>query len=52
MRTRVTNNRIILLGAQGGRIIPLENDNMNLLEVLALAGGVDGGQGQGGGSGL
>lgn len=43
--TRVTNNRIILLGAQGGRVIPLENDNMNLLEVLALAGGVDGGGG-------
>lgn len=45
--TRVTNNRIILLGAQGGRVIPLENDNMNLLEVLALAGGVDGGGGGG-----
>ena len=47
--TRVANNRIILLGAQGGRVIPLENDNMNLLEVLALAGGVDAG---GGGSSL
>ena len=45
--TRVTNNRIILLGAQGGRVIPLENDNMSLLEVLALAGGVDGGGGGG-----
>lgn len=45
--TRVTNNRIVLLGAQGGRVIPLENDNMNLLEVLALAGGVDGGGGGG-----
>ncbi|AWM33627.1 polysaccharide biosynthesis/export family protein [Hymenobacter nivis] len=45
--TRVTNNRIILLGAQGGRVIPLLNDNMNLLEVLALAGGVDGGGGGG-----
>ncbi len=45
--TRVTNNRIILLGAQGGRVIPLDNDNMNLLEVLALAGGVDGGGGGG-----
>ncbi|MFD1468066.1 polysaccharide biosynthesis/export family protein [Hymenobacter caeli] len=45
--TRVTNNRVILLGAQGGRVIPLENDNMNLLEVLALAGGVDGGGGGG-----
>lgn len=46
--TRVTNNRVFVLGSPGGRVIPLENDNMNLLEVLALAGGIDGG---GGGSG-
>lgn len=46
--TRVTNNRVILLGAVGGQVIPLTNDNMNLLEVLALAGGVDGGGGGGG----
>ena len=43
--TRVTNNRVILLGAPGGKIISLENDNMNLLEVLALAGGMDGSTG-------
>lgn len=47
--TRVTNNRVIVLGAVGGQVIPLTNDNMNLLEVLALAGGVDGQAGQGGG---
>ncbi len=47
IQTRVTNNRVIILGAPGGTVIPLTNDNMNLLEVLALAGGVDGG-GQGG----
>ncbi|MGY2131281.1 polysaccharide biosynthesis/export family protein [Hymenobacter sp. HD11105] len=44
--TRVTNNRIIILGAVGGgggQIIPLTNDNMNLIEVLAIAGGIDGG---------
>ena len=44
--TGVTNNRIIVLGAVGGgngQVIPLTNDNMNLLEVLALAGGLDGG---------
>ncbi|MFC7666995.1 polysaccharide biosynthesis/export family protein [Hymenobacter humi] len=40
--TRVTNNRVIVLGATGGQVIALNNDNMNLLEVLALAGGVDG----------
>ena len=47
--TRVTNNRVFVLGAPGGRVITLENDNMNLLEVLALAGGIDGGGGGGGG---
>lgn len=46
--TRVTNNRVIILGAVGGQVISLTNDNMNLLEVLALAGGVDGGSGGGG----
>ena len=45
--TRVVNNRVIVLGAPGAKVVPLDNDNMNLLEVLALAGGVEGG-----GSGL
>ena len=49
--TRVTNNRVIVLGAAGGKVISLANDNMNLLEVLALAGGIDG-AGGGGGSGF
>lgn len=47
--TRISNNRVVVLGAPGGRIVPLLNDNMNLLEVLALAGGIDGG-GAGSGS--
>lgn len=42
VQTRVTNNRVIILGSPGGLVLPLANDNMNLLEVLALAGGVDG----------
>lgn len=46
--TRITNNRVILLGSPGGKIVPLVNDNMNLLEVLASAGGIDG---SGGGAG-
>ncbi|MDO7845475.1 polysaccharide biosynthesis/export family protein [Hymenobacter sp. M29] len=46
--TRVTNNRVVVMGSVGGQVIALNNDNMNLLEVLALAGGIDGG---GGGSG-
>lgn len=51
--TRVTNNRVFVLGAPGGQVISLANDNMNLLEVLALAGGIDGAGGGGnGGSGL
>lgn len=41
VRTAITNNRVIVLGASGGQVIPLNNDNMNLLEVLALAGGID-----------
>ncbi len=49
--TRVTNNRVIVMGATGGQVIPLNNDNMNLLEVLALAGGIDGGRGAGGSGG-
>lgn len=43
--TRVTNNRIIVLGATNGgagQVIPMTNDNMNLLEVLAAAGGIEG----------
>jgi len=40
--TRVANNRVFVLGAPGGQVINLANDNMNLLEILALAGGIDG----------
>lgn len=43
IKTAVTNNRVIILGAPGGLVVNLANDNMNLLEVLALAGGPDGG---------
>jgi polysaccharide export outer membrane protein len=48
--TRVTNNRVVVLGSPGGKVVPLVNDNMNLLEVLAIAGGVDGSGGGGAGS--
>jgi protein involved in polysaccharide export with SLBB domain len=43
IKTAVSNNRVIILGAPGGIVINLANDNMNLLEVLAIAGGPDGG---------
>lgn len=40
--TRFVNNRIVVLGATGGKVIPLENQSITLLEVLALAGGING----------
>ena len=40
--TRVINNRVFVLGSPGGRVIPLLNDNTNLIEILSLAGGIDG----------
>lgn len=36
--TQVLNRRVILLGATSGKIIPLANEGMNLIEVLALGG--------------
>lgn len=35
------NKRVIVLGAPGGQVIPLQNENMRLAEVLALAKGID-----------
>lgn len=35
------NKRVTVLGAPGGQVIPLQNEDMNLFEVLALAGGLD-----------
>ncbi len=37
---RYVNKRVVVLGSVGGQVIPLENENMSLVEVLALAGGV------------
>jgi len=36
---RFANKRVIVLGATGGQVIPLSNENMTILEVIALAGG-------------
>lgn len=44
--TQVTNNRVFVLGSPGGQVIQMTNDNMNLLEVIALAGGAGGGTSQ------
>jgi polysaccharide export outer membrane protein len=38
---RYVNKRVIVLGAPGGQVIPLMNENLTLVEVLALAQGVD-----------
>ena len=36
-----TNKRVVVLGALGGQVIPLENENISVVEILALAGGID-----------
>ncbi len=41
VQTKYLNKRVIVLGATEGKVIPLDNEGMNLLEVLALAGGVN-----------
>jgi polysaccharide export outer membrane protein len=35
------NKRVIVLGAPGGQVIPLVNQNITLVEVLGMAKGVD-----------
>ena len=37
----VSNKRIIVLGAPGGQVIPLAHENVHLVEVLAMAKGLD-----------
>ncbi len=41
VRVSYLNKRVIVLGASGGKVIPLENESTTLLEVLAMAGGID-----------
>lgn len=38
--SRVTNKRVIVLGGNGSKIIPLVNYNTSLLEIIALYGGI------------
>ncbi|WP_192823193.1 polysaccharide biosynthesis/export family protein [Rufibacter sp. LB8] len=38
--TQVASRRVVVLGASGGKVIPLPHENMHLVEVLALAGGI------------
>ncbi|MCS6967508.1 MAG: polysaccharide biosynthesis/export family protein [Cytophagales bacterium] len=39
--TNVINHRVTILGALGNRVLLLPNENMSLLEVIALAGNLD-----------
>lgn len=41
VNTKILNKRIIVLGALGGKVIPLENDNITIIEAIALYGGVN-----------
>jgi polysaccharide biosynthesis/export protein len=38
--TKYTNKRVTVLGAPGGQILPLTNENITIAEVLAMAGGM------------
>jgi polysaccharide biosynthesis/export protein len=38
--TNYVNKRVVILGANGGQVLPLTNENMHLIEVLAMYGGV------------
>jgi polysaccharide export outer membrane protein len=41
VKLQYQNKRVIVLGAVGGQMIPLTNDNISVIEILALAGGVE-----------
>jgi polysaccharide export outer membrane protein len=41
VKLKYKNKRVIVLGAMGGQIIPLMDENISLVEVLAIAGGLD-----------
>ncbi len=41
VRLSFQNNRVFVLGANGGQVIPIQNENTSLLEVLTLYGGFD-----------
>ena len=41
VKLQFNNKRVVVLGATGGQIIPLVNENVSLVEVLAIAGGLE-----------
>ncbi|MEP4534480.1 MAG: polysaccharide biosynthesis/export family protein [Cyclobacteriaceae bacterium] len=40
VKIRMLNRRVVVFGEQGGQVIPIENENTNLVEILALYGGL------------
>ncbi len=40
VNTKIVNKRIVVIGALGGKVIPLENDNISVIEAIALYGGM------------
>lgn len=38
--SRIVNRRCVVFASGGARVIPLENENTNLIEVLAMSGGM------------
>lgn len=41
VKLRITNRRVFVLGAPGGRVVPLPNENTSIVEVLASSEGLD-----------
>ncbi|GAB4235843.1 MAG: hypothetical protein Tsb0034_10170 [Ekhidna sp.] len=41
VKLRINNRRVFVLGAPGGKVVPLANENTSLVEVLALSEGLD-----------
>lgn len=41
VKINIVNRRVIILGANGGQVINIENENTSLVEVLALYGGLN-----------
>ena len=41
VRLKYLNKRVIVLGAPGGLVVPLTSENISVIEVVALAGGID-----------
>lgn len=40
VKLRINNRRVFVLGAPGGQVVPIPNENTSLIEILATAGGV------------